>query len=178
MKRVNASVAVLLGMFLFIAGCSQEQPKSQGKDQVTIQPGNQINEQVKNDLPKYVSAVKQAMSPWSKITTLTEELKKAKSAKVYVSKLRTEFVPIVTGVATQMDAIKPETKEVQEIHSAFTASIKDYLAGLKSMADAVETKDDKLTSEAAVKLNAFAQAQAKFIADTNALANKNNVKPL
>jgi len=176
MKKFTPLIATLIGILFLIGGCSQEQAKSQEKEQVTKQADNQKNDQVRDDLAKYLPAQSQAMKPWSSINKMTDELTKAKSAKKYVSMLRTEFVPLVTGVITQMEAIKPATKEVQDIHNAYLSSIKDYLTGLQSMAAAVENKDDKLASESAVKLNAIASAHARFLEDTNALANKNNIQ--
>jgi len=176
MKMVTALTAVLIGILFVMGGCSQEPTKSQEKNQVTTQTDTQTNDQVKDDLAKYLSAEEQAMKPWAAINKMTEKLTKAKSAKVYGSILRKEFVPLVTGVVTQMEAIKPATKEVQAIHDAYKSSIKDYLSGLQSMADAVENNDAKLESASAVKLNAFAAAQAKFLEDTNSLARKVNIK--
>ena len=80
----------------------------------------------------------------------------------------------MASVVTQMEAIKPATKEVQVIHEAYKSSIKDYLSGLQSMADAVEKNDGKLVNESAVKLNAIEAARAKFLADTKTLAATTN----
>lgn len=174
MKKLTTLIAALIGILFVMGGCSQEQAKSQEKEQVTKQADNQKNDQVRDDLAKYLTAESQAMEPWAAINKMTDELTKAKSAKKYVSILRTEFVPLVTGVITRMEAIKPASKEVQDIHNAYLSSIKDYLTGLQNMAAAVEKNDDNLVSASAVKLNAFASAHAKFLEDTNALANKNN----
>ena len=116
------------------------------------------------------------MKPLEVIGRLTEELAKAKTAKAYVAKLRTEFVPLVTEALTQMETLKPSTKEVQDIHSAYLASFRDYEAGLKEMSDAVEKSDDKLVKIAETKINAFTPAYAKYAKDSNELAQKNNVK--
>ncbi|HZV82261.1 MAG TPA: hypothetical protein VFF53_08845 [Geobacteraceae bacterium] len=176
MKKSITLIAALAGILFAMGGCSREQAKSQEKEQVTNQVGTQKNDQVRDDLAKYLSAESQAMKPWSSIDKMTDELTKAKSAKKYVSILRKEFVPLVTGVTSQMEAIKPATKEVQDIHNAYLSSIKEYLTGLKSMAEAVENNDNKLVSASEVKLNAFAAAHAKFLEETNALANKNNIQ--
>jgi hypothetical protein len=174
-----------------VSGCSKEQAKSGSKEQAPVQsatqnsasaaspqntPASQPDAQVAADLAKFIPAVDLAMKPWVKVIKLTDELPKAKTEKAYASKLRKEFVPIVTGVLTQMAAIKPATKEVQAIHNTFLSSLKDYLAGLQSMADAVEKKDDALVNESAKKLNAYGPAYEKFVNDTGALATINNIK--
>lgn len=169
MKIIIALLALLV-----MAGCSQEQTKNIEKEQAVNQTDNQKSGQVKDDLAKYVSAMEQVMKPWAKIDKMKEELKTAKTAKEYVSKLREGFVPIVTGIVAQMDAIKPATKEVQSIHDAYKSSVKDYLSGLQSMAVAVEKNDNNLVNESAVKLNALDAARAKFLGDIKALSEKTN----
>lgn len=178
MKNIIALLAIVISNLFIMAGCSQDQPKRSGKEQVIHQVDNQKDGQVKDDLAKYLSTMELAMKPWSKIDKLKEELKAAKSAKGYTSLLRDEFVPIVTGIVTQVDAIKPATKEVQAIHDAYKSSLKDYLSGLQSMADAVEKNDNTLVNESAVKLNAIEVARAKFLGETKTLAaTTNNIIP-
>jgi vacuolar-type H+-ATPase subunit I/STV1 len=177
MTRGTVLTAALIASLLGLVGCSQEQAKK--PEQAVQQATSQPNAQIDQDLTAYLLAEEKAMQPWAKIEKMTENLAKVKSAKVYVSTLKNEFTPLVTGVITQMEAIKPATKEVQAIHAAYTASLRDYLAGLGSMAEAVEKSDEKLAAASAEKLNGLAAAHAKFIADSKALAAANRIaKPM
>jgi uncharacterized phage infection (PIP) family protein YhgE len=177
MKNIFVPAVALLGSLLVIGGCSQEQSRVQGKEPVQKQAESQLSEQVKSDLANYLKANEQAMKPWSKIDGMAEQLKKAKSAPDYVAKLRKEFVPLVSGVVAQMEALKPATKEVQEIHAAYLSSIRDYLSGLQGMAEAVEKNDDVSVSVSAVKLNAFPLAHSKFLESVNLLKSRIAVAP-
>lgn len=172
MKINMAFIAILSGILFTLPGCSDKQAQNPAKASPESQTAKQSSPEVLADLEKYSTAVNQAMKPWGDVEKLTAGLAKAKNAKAYVAKLRNEFAPLVSGVMSQMEAIKPATKEIQSIHSVFVASIKDYLDGLQSMAVGVEKSDEAAVNAAAAKLNAFGPARAKFIADTNALANK------
>jgi len=175
MKSNTVLIAVLSGFLFILPGCSDKQAQSPVKAPPESQTAKQSSPEVLADLAKYTAAVNQAMKPWGTVDKLTDDLKKAKNAKAYAAKLRNEFAPLVSGVVTQMEAIKPVTTEVQTIHAAFLASIKNYLDGLQSMAAGVEKNDDAAVNAAAVKLNAFGPAHAKFVADTGALANQTGV---
>ena len=73
-----------------------------------------------------------------------------------------------------MESLQPATKEIQDIHNPFLSSMKEYLAGLKSMADAVQKDDSAAITASAAKLNAFGAARAKFSESVNALAGKSS----
>jgi outer membrane murein-binding lipoprotein Lpp len=176
MNKHAALIAVMIGTLTIAGGCNKDKAKDQPQGQVTNLAANPANDQVKEDLVKYSSAVNKIMKPLEAIGGLTEELAKAKTAKAYVAKLRKEFVPLVTEALTQIEALKPSTKEVQDIHSAYLASFRDYAAGLTEMADAVEKSDDKLVKIAEDKINAFKPAYAKYAKDSSELAQKNNIK--
>ncbi len=180
MKKIVAVVAVLVGILSVMGGCKKDQPKDQPKGQVTNQAADQatvqVNDQAREDLVKYIGSVNKVIKPLAVTDKLTEDLAKAKTAKAYVAKLRNELLPLVTGALTQLEAIKPASKEVQDIHGPYLASFKNYAAGLKGMADAVEKNDDKSVGAAEVNINAFKPAHAKFINDSNELARKYNVK--
>lgn len=175
MKRMAVVTTAVMGLVLVCGGCSQEKTKSQGTEQEMKQSGIQNPAQVKEDLATYLPAQEQAMKPWAKISPMSEELKKVKSAKEYIAKVNNEFVPLVSGVLAQMEAIKPATKEVQEIHAFYVSSIRDYYTGLQAMAEAVGKNDDAAVSAAAVKLNAFPLAHGKFLESINALSTRINV---
>lgn len=176
MNKHAALIAVMIGILTVAGGCDKDQAKDQPQGQVTNPAAIPANDQVKEDLVKYSSSVDKIMKPLEVISPLTEELAKAKTAKAYVAKLRKEFVPLVTEALMQMEALKPFTKEVQDIHSAYLANFREYAAGLKEMADAVEKSDDKLVKIAEDKINAFKPAYAKYAKDSSELAKKNNVK--
>lgn len=173
MRKVSIVSAVLMCGLAVMGGCQKEQPKVEEQKQVATQPAIQVNAQVKEDLAKYRTAVEQAMKPWSAIDRMTEDLKKAKTAKIYVGKLHNEFMPLVTGVLTKMEAIKPATKEVQSIHDTYKANIKEYVAALQEMAEAVEKNNEQSGNVAAAKLNAFPAVQSKLRADIEALTKSN-----
>lgn len=173
MKKHVAVIAALIGIFTVMGGCKKDPAKEQAA--ATNQAAGQANDQVKEDLAGYSSSVAKITKPLETLGKLTEDLAKAKTANAYASKLRKEFVPLVTGVVTQMETLKPATKEVLDIHNAYLASIKDLAAGFNEMAAAVEKNDDKLVSAAEAKINSFKTADAKFMQEYLALAKKYNI---
>lgn len=176
MNKHAAVIAVMIGTLTVAGGCKKDQGKDLPQVQVTNPAASPANDQVKEDLIKYSGSVDKIMKPLEVISRLTEELAKAKTAKEYVAKLRNEFIPLVTEALKHMEALKPSTKEVQDIHGAYLASFRDYATGLKEMADAVEKSDDKLVKIAEVKINAFKPASAKFAKDSVELAKINTVR--
>lgn len=175
MKSNTALITVLIGFLFILPGCSDKQAQNQVTAPSETKTVKQVSPEVFADLAKYSAAVNQTMKPWGTVDKLTDDLRKAKTAKAYTAKLRKEISPLVSEVLIQMESIKPATKEVQNIHTAFLASLKDYQAGLQIMAYGVEKKDDPAVNAAAVKLNALGPAHAKFIADVAALTSQNGV---
>ena len=76
----------------------------------------------------------------------------------------------------KMAAIKPATKELQDIHSTFVANLTEIEDNLKMLVKAVQNKDVKLLNAAGEKMAAAASGEEKFKKDIEELAKKHDVK--
>ncbi len=76
----------------------------------------------------------------------------------------------------KLEAVKPATKEVQDIHNAYLGVIKNTEDGIRGVAEALEKQDQKLAKASADKLSGVDQGEQKFLKDIADLAQKHNVK--
>jgi uncharacterized protein YoxC len=157
MKKQSLLFVVLIGVLFVFGGCTSDP--------------------VKDDLVKYSNDMTPVMKVADGIEKKSDEISKEQNTKALVAKLRNDLLPIVTDVRNKMDAIKPASKEVQDIHTAYLAGVKDCEEGIKGLADAIEKQDQKLAKASADKMSSVGTAEEKFKKDIEELAKKHNVKP-
>ena len=131
---------------------------------------------VKDDVVKYSNSIAPIMASSDAIAKKSDESGKETDPKALVNKFRKELLPMITELKTKLEAIKPTTKEVQDIHAAYLIGIRDFETGIKGLADAVEKHDQKLAKASTDKISAIGPIEEKFKKDFNELATKHNVK--
>lgn len=155
MKRVIAGVFAIVALMFVMIGCK--------------------GDPVKDDLVGYSKSAIPLVNKYS--VDFPKKMEDAqKNPKDYLSVMTKDVLPMFKEYREKMAAVKPATKELQDIHNAFAANLADIEDGLKMLVKAVQTSDKKLINTASEKLAAAASGEEKFKKDIEELAKKHDVK--
>ena len=105
-----------------------------------------------------------------------EDVGKADSKEVYVSRTRADLIPMIKAYRDKLAAIKPESNELKAIHDAYVAGVAGTEEGLKALLDSIEKEDAALAETAKRKVEAGEAAEATFKKDFEALAKAHDIK--
>lgn len=89
--------------------------------------------------------------------------------------MKTVTVPKYTEFYQKLSAMKPKTKEVQDVHSLYVTGAKYQLDAFKQILTALEKQDADLINDANKKLDAGREKINAFLEEINTLAAANSV---
>jgi DNA repair ATPase RecN len=154
MKRVTVGIFVLVAMMFAMTGCK--------------------GDPVKDDIMGYSKSGIPTFNKFTaEITKKMNDLQNAPKKDEFINK---EVVPQFKDFKEKMGAIKPATKELQEIHDTYVTALTSGEEAIKMLAKAVEKQDQKLFKTAGDKIDALSLAEDKYKKDFNELAKKHGVK--
>ncbi len=155
MKRVILGVVAVIALMFVMIGCK--------------------GDPIKDDLISYSKSAIPLVNKYG--VDLPKKVEEAnKDSKQYLAVMSKEVVPMMKEYREKMAAIKPATKELQDIHGTFVKNLTDMEEVFKMLVKAVETKDAKLLQTANEKIAAVAPGEDKFKKDIEELAKKHDVK--
>jgi len=130
----------------------------------------------KSDLSRYSKTAVPIYNSYSeKFAGKTDEASKAASAEEFVAKNK-EAIAILDEFRVKLEAVKPESKEVQDLHQTCIANITNLEEGSKQLGEAIEKQDQALSQTAKAKIEDAVKADEKFRSDLKALEDKHHVQ--
>ena len=131
---------------------------------------------IKGDLSTYSKTAVPVYNTYSeKFGAKMDEGSKAANQKEYVA-ITKETITLLDEFRAKMEAIKPETKEVQDLNQSCVTNLTNLEDGLKQMLDALEKHDQALAQTAKAKIEDAVKADEKFRYDLKALEDQHHVQ--
>lgn len=132
---------------------------------------------IKDDAVSYANTAIPAFNQFSaEVGKKMQEAQSAPDGSAYAEKTRKEILPLFKDFQEKMAAIKPATKELQQIHEDYLAALRMGAEGLRDLANAIDQQDQSLSKTAQEKIEASAKAEQKYRNDFDELAKKHGVK--
>lgn len=158
MKRITALLGCVACLFLLLmTGCS----KDPVKDDIVAYSKNVIPVINKTD---------------EEIGKKLDEVSKENDRNIFLNKIRNELLPLLKDMKGKAEAAKPKTKELQDVHQMYAGMLTTMEAGLKSLAESIETNNETVYKDAIEKINSCQQTENKFKGAFKELARKHGVE--
>lgn len=131
---------------------------------------------IKGDLSTYSKTAVPVYNTYSdKFGAIMNEGSKVSSQEEYVAVTK-ETIALLDEFRAKMEAVKPETKEVQDLNQSCVTNLTNLEDGYKQMLDAIEKHDQALAQTAKAKIEDAVKADEKFRSDLKALEDKHHVQ--
>jgi RNA:NAD 2'-phosphotransferase (TPT1/KptA family) len=130
----------------------------------------------KSDLSKYSKTAVPVYNSYSeKFGAKMGEAGNANSAEEFAAKNK-EVIALLDEFRTKMAEIKPESKEVQDLHQNCVTNLTNMEDGYKQLGDALEKHDQTVAQAGKAKIEDAVKADEKFRSDLKALEEKHHVQ--
>lgn len=157
MRIFAAGISSLVTLVFLLAGCNSDP--------------------VKVDIVNYSKSAIQIYNKYeADISKKMDEAKNARKKEDYIPIINKELLPLYKEYKEKMAAIKPVSKELQDIHNAFITALGASEEGLTMLAKSITSADQKLSKSASDKIDAAGQGNEKYKKDFNELAKRHGVK--
>jgi hypothetical protein len=158
MKKVLIAMMVMSVLVLsMVAGCTSDP--------------------IKGDCVSYLKNANPIVDKYSgAISKKIEDVNNKPNGEAIIAGMKNEVLPLMKEYREKMEAIKPATKDVQDIHNTYIAAIRTCEEGINGLAEAIAKKDSNLAKASADKISAISPAEDKWKNDFNTLAKNHGVK--
>ena len=130
----------------------------------------------KSDLSKYSKTAVPVYNSYSdKFGAKIGEAGNANSPEEFAAKNK-EIVALMDEFRTKMAEIKPETKEVQDLHQNCVTNLTNMEDAYKKLGDAIINNDQAAAQAAKSKIEDAVKADEKYRADLKALEDQHHVQ--
>jgi len=120
---------------------------------------------IKGDLSTYTKTAVPVYNSYSeKLGAKFDAAGKASSKEEYLADTK-EVIAMLDEFHGKMEAIKPETKEVQDLHQSCITNLANMEEGSKQIVEAIEKQDETLSQSAKAKIEGAMKADEKFRSD-------------
>lgn len=123
MTKAKAWMLIVLSAVFLLAGCSSDPIEEDA------------NHYFKEELPKVASLEQEIMNQFS---TMTQSLK---DPQALYQGLNDQLLPRYEAFVTELEKIKPATKEVQEVHEKYLAATRAQQEAFQLVVTAIKDKD-------------------------------------
>jgi septal ring factor EnvC (AmiA/AmiB activator) len=131
---------------------------------------------IKSDLSSYSKTAVPIYNSYSeKLGVKFDASAKASSKEEYLADTK-EIIAQLDEFRGKMEAVKPETKEVQDLHQSCITNLANMEEGSKQIVEAIEKQDETLSQSAKAKIEDAVKADEKFRSDLKALEDKHHVQ--
>lgn len=142
---------------LFMSGCSKDP--------------------IKDDIVSYSKNAIPAINKFDEeIGKKLDEVSKENDKNVFLNKIRNEILPMLKGMKDKVEAAKPKTKELQDVHQMYAGLLVTMEGGMKSLADSIETNNQTVYRDAIEKINSCQQTENRYKDAFKELAKKHSVE--
>jgi hypothetical protein len=158
MKRMTAMLGTMAGLFLLLmAGCNSDP--------------------VKDDIVSYSKKAVPAINRFDEeIAKKMDEVSRENDRAAFLNKIRNEMVPLLKDVRARIEAEKPKTGELQEVHQLYAGMLSTMEGGMNSLAESIETNNQVVYRDSIEKINSCQQTVNRFKAAFKELARKHDVE--
>jgi hypothetical protein len=130
---------------------------------------------IKDDLSQYSKTAVPVYNNYAeKLGEKFVAAKKASGPEAFLANNR-EITALLDDFRIKMEAIKPETREVQDLNQDCIANLTLMEDGSKQLGQAIEKQDTKLAEKAKAKIEDALKADERFRKDLKAMEEKHNV---
>ncbi|HEY3306905.1 MAG TPA: hypothetical protein VGJ93_00475 [Desulfuromonadaceae bacterium] len=157
MRRITVMLFALAGGFLLLmTGCNSDP--------------------VKKDIISYSKTVIPIINNFDDVIgKKLDEVSKEKDKNVFMKKTKGELLPILKDFREKVVAVKPASKELQDVHNLYVDMVNTTESGMKLLVESLEKQDHSIYKVAMDKINAGQDMENKYKSAFKELATKHGV---
>lgn len=156
MRRITVMAFAVAAMFLLIIGCNSDP--------------------VKRDIISYSKTVIPVINSFDDVIgKKLDEIGKEKDKTIFLKKTKEELLPILKEFRDKVIAVKPATKELQDVHNLYLGMINTTEEGMKLLVESIEKQDQAKYKSAMEKISAGQDMENKYKNAFKELAAKHGV---
>ena len=157
MRRVTVMMFAVAAIFvLLMSGCNSDP--------------------VKKDIISYSKTVIPVINSFDDVIgKKLDEIGKEKDKAIFLKKTKNELLPILEDFREKVVAVKPSSKELQDVHNLYLGMINTTEEGMKLLVESVEKQDQTKYKSAMEKIGSGQEMENKYKNAFKELAGKHGV---
>ena len=157
MRRVTLILlALAVGCLFIMSGCNSDP--------------------VKKDIISYSETVIPIINNFDDVIgKKLDEIGKEKDKNLFMKKTKGELLPILKDFREKVVAVKPASKELQDVHKLYIDMVSTTENGMMLLVESLEKQDQSIYKTAMEKINAGQAMENQYKAAFKDLANKHGV---